>query len=202
MASEARVWVYWSNVLTPPCAVRSDLLGPPGSLPPMSAGMPAQGAYEAAAHQYGGTPSTGAVHQRLNGVQPGGGLAPYDLVSHAMVRGCNMAATCPLSTTHTHVQAQYASQQTSFDGMRPAISGSFTAMMGDADLTERCMGVSTPTGAAGGADPEGKKRRNANAAQERRGARSTSKYRGVTHHCRTGRWEAHLWKNGKQVRTS
>ncbi len=34
---------------------------------------------------------------------------------------------------------------------------------------------------------------------ERRGARSTSKYRGVTHHCRTGRWEAHLWQHGKQV---
>lgn len=32
-----------------------------------------------------------------------------------------------------------------------------------------------------------------------RGVRSTSKYRGVTHHCRTGRWEAHIWENGKQV---
>ena len=46
-------------------------------------------------------------------------------------------------------------------------------------------------------DDDGKKRRSANV--DRRGARSTSKYRGVTHHCRTGRWEAHLWKNGKQV---
>jgi AP2-like factor (euAP2 lineage) len=31
------------------------------------------------------------------------------------------------------------------------------------------------------------------------GARSTSKFRGVTHHCRTGRWEAHIWEDGKQV---
>lgn len=42
---------------------------------------------------------------------------------------------------------------------------------------------------------DSKKRRNV----ERRVARSTSRFRGVTHHCRTGRWEAHLWKNGKQV---
>ena len=34
---------------------------------------------------------------------------------------------------------------------------------------------------------------------ERRGARSTSRFRGVTHHCRTGRWEAHIWEDGKQV---
>ena len=33
----------------------------------------------------------------------------------------------------------------------------------------------------------------------RGGARSTSKFRGVTHHCRTGRWEAHIWEDGKQV---
>jgi len=31
------------------------------------------------------------------------------------------------------------------------------------------------------------------------GNRSTSKFRGVTHHCRTGRWEAHIWEDGKQV---
>lgn len=170
------------HVLTPPCA---DLLGPPGTLPPMPSSIPTQGAYE-----YGG-PRSGGVHQHntlsQQGVQPGGGLGPYDLVSHAMVRGCATAATCPalcLNPVHAHVlQAQYAHQQTSFDGMRPAIGGSFTAMMGDAELTERCLGVSTPAGAAAGED--GKKRRNA--AQERRGARSTSKYRGVTHHCRTGR---------------
>ena len=29
--------------------------------------------------------------------------------------------------------------------------------------------------------------------------KSTSKYRGVTLHCRTGRWEAHIWEGGKQV---
>lgn len=34
---------------------------------------------------------------------------------------------------------------------------------------------------------------------ERRGSRSTSTFRGVTHHCRTGRWEAHIWEDGKQV---
>jgi AP2 domain len=31
------------------------------------------------------------------------------------------------------------------------------------------------------------------------GIRSTSSYRGVTHHCRTGRFEAHIWDSGKQV---
>eukprot|EP00892_Ulva_mutabilis_P012192 jgi/Ulvmu1/9345/UM050_0096.1 len=31
------------------------------------------------------------------------------------------------------------------------------------------------------------------------GVRSTSKYRGVTHHCRTGRFESHIWDSGKQV---
>ena len=36
-------------------------------------------------------------------------------------------------------------------------------------------------------------------AHMRGGARSTSKFRGVTHHCRTGRWEAHIWEDGKQV---
>jgi len=29
--------------------------------------------------------------------------------------------------------------------------------------------------------------------------RQTSRYRGVTHHCRTGRYEAHIWEGGKQV---
>lgn len=40
---------------------------------------------------------------------------------------------------------------------------------------------------------------NARKGLERRGARSTSRFRGVTHHCRTGRWEAHIWEEGKQV---
>lgn len=31
------------------------------------------------------------------------------------------------------------------------------------------------------------------------GVRSTSAFRGVTHHCRTGRYEAHIWDSGKQV---
>jgi hypothetical protein len=31
------------------------------------------------------------------------------------------------------------------------------------------------------------------------GIRATSKYRGVTHHCRTGRFESHIWDSGKQV---
>ena len=30
-------------------------------------------------------------------------------------------------------------------------------------------------------------------------ARSTSRFRGVTHHCRTGRWEAHIWEDGARV---
>lgn len=36
-------------------------------------------------------------------------------------------------------------------------------------------------------------------ALERKGARNTSDFRGVTHHLRTGRWEAHIWQDGKQV---
>lgn len=40
---------------------------------------------------------------------------------------------------------------------------------------------------------------NARKGLERRGTRSTSQFRGVTHHCRTGRWEAHIWEEGKQV---
>ena len=28
---------------------------------------------------------------------------------------------------------------------------------------------------------------------------NTSRFRGVTHHCRTGRWEAHIWEQGRQV---
>ncbi|CAG9462690.1 unnamed protein product [Pedinophyceae sp. YPF-701] len=37
------------------------------------------------------------------------------------------------------------------------------------------------------------------AAQPRQSVRSTSQYRGVTLHCRTGRFEAHVWHEGKQV---
>ena len=29
--------------------------------------------------------------------------------------------------------------------------------------------------------------------------RATSAFRGVTHHCRTGRFEAHIWDEAKQV---
>eukprot|EP01024_Parvocaulis_polyphysoides_P060495 TRINITY_DN6606_c0_g3_i4.p1 TRINITY_DN6606_c0_g3~~TRINITY_DN6606_c0_g3_i4.p1 ORF type:complete len:381 (+),score=74.42 TRINITY_DN6606_c0_g3_i4:190-1332(+) len=36
-------------------------------------------------------------------------------------------------------------------------------------------------------------------ADKKGGARSTSRFRGVTHHCRTGRWEAHIWEEGKQI---
>lgn len=32
------------------------------------------------------------------------------------------------------------------------------------------------------------------------GVRATSRYRGVTHHCRTGRFESHIWDCGKQAR--
>jgi hypothetical protein len=37
------------------------------------------------------------------------------------------------------------------------------------------------------------------AQAEKKSIRSTSEYRGVTHHCRTGRYEAHIWESGKQV---
>jgi hypothetical protein len=33
--------------------------------------------------------------------------------------------------------------------------------------------------------------------EKRKAVRSTSRYRGVTHHCRTGRWEAHIWEDGE-----
>lgn len=52
----------------------------------------------------------------------------------------------------------------------------------------------------GGGGGGGKKRSGGGqGGTEKRGVRSTSKYRGVTHHCRTGRWEAHIWEEGKQV---
>ena len=35
--------------------------------------------------------------------------------------------------------------------------------------------------------------------KRRRCVKSTSCFRGVTHHCRTGRWESHIWDNGKQI---
>lgn len=31
------------------------------------------------------------------------------------------------------------------------------------------------------------------------GVRTTSRFRGVTHHCRTGRYESHIWDCSKQV---
>ncbi|KAK9916825.1 hypothetical protein WJX75_007474 [Coccomyxa subellipsoidea] len=34
---------------------------------------------------------------------------------------------------------------------------------------------------------------------ERRTTKATSRFRGVTHHCRTQRWEAHIWQEGKQI---
>ena len=49
---------------------------------------------------------------------------------------------------------------------------------------------SKPAKAKAKASPRGEKRK---------AVKSTSKYRGVTHHCRTGRWEAHIWEDGKQV---
>lgn len=36
-------------------------------------------------------------------------------------------------------------------------------------------------------------------ALSQKGGRPTSTYRGVTHHIRTGRWEAHVWLDGKQA---
>ncbi|CAK0755336.1 hypothetical protein CVIRNUC_002367 [Coccomyxa viridis] len=36
-------------------------------------------------------------------------------------------------------------------------------------------------------------------AGDKKVARSTSRFRGVTHHCRTGRFEAHIWQEGKQI---
>ena len=49
--------------------------------------------------------------------------------------------------------------------------------------------------------PDAKRRRAGagGAGGDKRTNRSTSAYRGVTHHCRTGRWEAHIWEDGKQV---
>eukprot|EP00850_Spirogloea_muscicola_P022277 SM000285S10806 [mRNA] locus=s285:37267:40352:- [translate_table: standard] len=36
-------------------------------------------------------------------------------------------------------------------------------------------------------------------SERKRPANSTSCFRGVTHHCRTGRWESHIWENGRQL---
>ncbi|QDZ24283.1 AP2-like ethylene-responsive transcription factor [Chloropicon primus] len=36
-------------------------------------------------------------------------------------------------------------------------------------------------------------------SQRKSPTKSTSRFRGVTHHCRTGRYEAHIWQGGKQV---
>lgn len=36
-------------------------------------------------------------------------------------------------------------------------------------------------------------------ALSQRGSKPTSAFRGVTHHLRTGRWEAHIWMQGKQM---
>ena len=36
-------------------------------------------------------------------------------------------------------------------------------------------------------------------AKRKTTAKSTSRFRGVTHHCRTGRYEAHIWQGGKQI---
>ena len=41
--------------------------------------------------------------------------------------------------------------------------------------------------------------RKGGAGTERRAMRTTSRFRGVTHHCRTQRWEAHIWEAGKQI---
>lgn len=41
--------------------------------------------------------------------------------------------------------------------------------------------------------------RAARTSTEKRSVRSTSKFRGVTHHCRTGKFESHVWSRGKQV---
>jgi hypothetical protein len=42
----------------------------------------------------------------------------------------------------------------------------------------------------------------ARAALVKKGAASTSSFRGVTHHVRTGRYEAHIWEDGKQARAA
>ncbi|KAK9821727.1 hypothetical protein WJX81_006139 [Elliptochloris bilobata] len=45
-----------------------------------------------------------------------------------------------------------------------------------------------------------RKRAKARRRQSTEGLRvSTSHYRGVTHHCRTGRWESHIWQDSKQL---
>ena len=59
------------------------------------------------------------------------------------------------------------------------------------DLSRETDRAKKPRGVSGGS-------RGASAARVG-GTRSTSKFRGVTHHCRTGRWEAHIWEDGKQV---
>lgn len=79
-----------------------------------------------------------------------------------------------------------------------------------AALTRAAPGTSprTPTGkkkgrgagAGGVKTPRSKKAKSATPSPRGgKQVKSTSRYRGVTHHCRTGRWEAHIWESGKQV---
>ena len=69
-----------------------------------------------------------------------------------------------------------------------------------AQQTQAAAGAKRRRASSGtGANVGAKKRNTGGGGGSRGGNRSTSKYRGVTHHCRTGRWEAHIWENGKQV---
>ncbi|CAI5480603.1 unnamed protein product [Closterium sp. Yama58-4] len=56
-----------------------------------------------------------------------------------------------------------------------------------------------PPSDAGATKREAGKGKARRVVQRKRPANSTSKFRGVTHHCRTGRWEAHIWEEGRQV---
>ncbi|CAI5963053.1 unnamed protein product [Closterium sp. NIES-64] len=68
------------------------------------------------------------------------------------------------------------------------ISSQLSLPSGFSVLLSLAAASSVPCNAEAG---KGKARR---VVQRKRPANSTSKFRGVTHHCRTGRWEAHIWK--------
>ncbi|CAI6000741.1 unnamed protein product [Closterium sp. NIES-65] len=68
------------------------------------------------------------------------------------------------------------------------ISSQLSLPSGFSVLLSLAAASSVPSNAEAG---KGKARR---VVQRKRPANSTSKFRGVTHHCRTGRWEAHIWK--------
>ncbi|GBF98599.1 hypothetical protein Rsub_11324 [Raphidocelis subcapitata] len=83
-----------------------------------------------------------------------------------------------------------------------AAFGGYSAFSISADRAAVMVAMAELCASGVQADAQPKRRDRAAAARralEESGRRNTSRYRGVTHHVRTGRWEAHVWLDGKQV---